>query len=1063
MHQINKLVEDQLDKLFESTNKLLKKLLEEKSPKTLQIQEKIELEINRKWQDFRNSLDYLCQNLNRDEQFKLVQFAEHEFNQRRRKFNQTENGKTYNIKLNPHTKRIVQPRKIESTESRLKQSKLHTQVLKELKLYWENSSDYTSDTTYLWGNLFLSFIYLSGCADRQHLIAIHQQLQDTLEHDKYLNCFRLYDSNYKKITNPLLLHYRVENSQYGNDSEGNKLYQWQYVFFNPYAQFMLQILKRLKVEKKEYRLQQSIEECIWESLNKIEKKTSLDKLKYQFKRSGFRIFNDVQIVLEFNPELSLDIFLSNVLQKEINTVALRPSELRLLWNCDSDEIFKSENQIIHLDKEQLTHEVQTAHRKLQTIPFELPLFNQKKSKRKKIECLSKRSIKEKRTLLYWKEIELILKKQLPDANIQERSLIEAQLRLIDWSFHLKQRRLKLSTIENYIRSFSKEFIFEVWFNKLNFNQLSIDDYESLYRQLLKYSIERDEKAVQRDLLKVKVSRKAHQSAEYRFGRLKDFHQFCVVNYNSPEVLVLNSSNFKHLQVCNARLVSPLLFSKLLAKLEYLSKEPLASEWVNHLNCLKLMYLLSYRTGIRLNEVRCLKIQDIICPELLYNEKENRIFNNITLHIQDNSYRRLKTQSANRQLPLKIVLLDNEFLEIQRFIQYRYSQYLVNQKDDLLFSVNHHVLTDQCISKLTVELFNQILGVHHGFSFHSLRHSAANYLAITLLGSKEMIKTYTDCSWVKAKKMRDTLFGKEARAQEGIIQNKWQMIATWMGHSSIEQTASSYLHVLDLLAIDRIYNTPCLISKNVLRQFFDSVDSGDDQIDLNRYIQQQKSFSFYHQETQISKIEYQQESKLSIQNNQLTPQERLINYCSGRLKEDLEAQKWMLRCNFMTTKWMDTRNFKPSTEHYKDLNRDSTFFDEFRRKSFKLAHLHESNSYLNFSYSKDKIENQLKEEKLMAAMEVLLEKGKLRKNFLHFQCRKEDDKHLIEKFIIGINSILDDKLCLEQKNWPININEPERTVELSFQRVNDSVKKNVTVLVMYNLMLIIMQEDKLWNG
>ncbi len=347
---------------------------------------------------------------------------------------------------------------------------------------------------------------------------------------------------------------------------------------------------------------------------------------------------------------------------------------------------------------------------------------------------------------------------------------------------------------------------------MDLKQQSIDDYEDLYRQLLKYSSERDEKATQRESVKGKTSRKMHQTAQFRFGRLKDFHKFCIENYDAPEVLVLQNSSFKHLQICNARLVSPLLFGKLLEKLEHLSQEPTASEWVDHLSCLKLMYLLSYRTGLRLNEVRCLKIQDIICPELLYKENVNAAFNNITLHIQNNSYRRLKTQSANRQIPLKIALSEHEFLVVQRYIQHRYEQYLVNQQDDLLFSVNNHVLTDQCISKITVDLFNQILGMHHGFSFHTLRHSAANYLAITLLGSKEMVKTYTDCSWVNAKKMRDLLFGIKARAQEETIQHKWQVLAAWMGHSSIEQTASNYLHVLDLLAVDRIYNSPCIISK-----------------------------------------------------------------------------------------------------------------------------------------------------------------------------------------------------------------------------------------------------------
>ncbi len=108
--------------------------------------------------------------------------------------------------------------------------------------------------------------------------------------------------------------------------------------------------------------------------------------------------------------------------------------------------------------------------------------------------------------------------------------------------------------------------------------------------------------------------------------------------------------------------------------------------------------------------------------------------------------------------MKIALSDHEFLVVQHYIQHRYKQYITDYQDDLLFSVNQRVLTDHCISKITVDLFNRILGIHHGFSFHTLRHSAANYLAITLLGSKEMVHTYTDCSWGKAKKMRDLLFG-----------------------------------------------------------------------------------------------------------------------------------------------------------------------------------------------------------------------------------------------------------------------------------------------------------------
>nr|WP_218647876.1 site-specific integrase [Acinetobacter sp. SwsAc4] len=890
------------------------------------------------------------------------------------------------------------------------------------------------------------------------MIAIQKQLQEAIELGTDLNCFRLYHSDYKKITNPLLLHYRVENSQYGNDVEQGKLYQWKHVFFNPYAQFILQYLKKLKATQKEFCLQHSVEDCILESLSKIGRKKSLGDLQYQIKRRGFRAFNDVQMVLEFNPNLSIDIFLSNVLQQEINTVALRPSEFRLLWNNDYNQVTEPDNRPIHFEQEQLLPEVPTVQSKLQTIPYELMLFGQKKRKGQKVERLDKKRNKEERTLRFWQETRRVLEEKIVDANTEEKSLIDAQLRLIHWLMHLKKRGLQLSTIESYLGSFGKEFIFEIWLNKLDLKQQSIDDYEDLYRQLLKYSSERDEKAVQRDSVKGKTSRKMHQSAEYRFGRLKDFHQFCIENYDAPGVLVLQNSSFKHLQICNARLVSPLLFGKLLEKLENLSQEPTASEWVDHLSCLKLMYLLSYRTGLRLNEVRCLKIQDIICPELLYKEKENTVFNNITLHIQDNSYRRLKTRSANRQIPLKIALSEHEFLVVQRYIQHRYEQYLVNQQDDQLFSVNHRVLTDQCISKITVDLFSQILGMHHGFSFHTLRHSAANYLAITLLGSKEMIKTYTDCPWVKAKKMRDLLFGMKARAQEEIIQHKWQVLASWMGHSSIEQTASNYLHVLDLLAVDRIYNSPCIISKKVLEQCFGPVKSSTEYINLNRYTQQQKWFDSYHQQTQPFTMVGQQEKKFSIENSTLTPYQRLINFRDARSK-DPQAQVWLQRCQLMCTKWMSPQKFNLKVENIEGEIIDEGWFEDLHNKARKLSRSNERNTFLDLYDQEENRPDIYQRKNKIDALKILLHFGKLRKNFLHFVCRDQDDEQRIRSFIAGMKPILGEELNLGIQNYPVNMNAPERRVQFSFQRIDSN--KNVTVLVLFNLMLKIMQEDELW--
>jgi len=99
--------------------------------------------------------------------------------------------------------------------------------------------------------------------------------------------------------------------------------------------------------------------------------------------------------------------------------------------------------------------------------------------------------------------------------------------------------------------------------------------------------------------------------------------------------------------------------------------------------------------------------------------------------------------------------------------------------------------------------------------------------------------------------------------------------------------------------------------------------------------------------------------------------------------------------------------------------------------------------------------------MFKALKILLLLGKLRKNFLHFQCRMKGDEQQIVNFITGIEPMLGDHLYLEKQNYPVNLGAPERTVKFSFQRVVGSNKKNVTPLVIFNLMLKMMQEDELW--
>ena len=83
-------------------------------------------------------------------------------------------------------------------------------------------------------------------------------------------------------------------------------------------------------------------------------------------------------------------------------------------------------------------------------------------------------------------------------------------------------------------------------------------------------------------------------------------------------------------------------------------------------------------------------------------------------------------------------------------------------------------------------------------------------------------------------------------------------------------------------------------------------SSTDYINLNRYTQQQKWFNSY-QQTQPVTMAGRQEKKFSIEKSTLTPFQRLISFREGRLSEDTQAQEWMQRCQWMSTKWMDRQN------------------------------------------------------------------------------------------------------------------------------------------------------------
>lgn len=192
---------------------------------------------------------------------------------------------------------------------------------------------------------------------------------------------------------------------------------------------------------------------------------------------------------------------------------------------------------------------------------------------------------------------------------KERNLIEAQLRLLDWIFDI-QANNKVSSIERYLSSIAKDYLFHIYMYEDDIETMNTEDYEEMYESILSGIDDRDE------IKRTSKPNLRHGRAQYAFGRLKAFHTFCMQKHEVPAVSNFKYSTFQRVQLCHARLISPQLFNQLKQQLMVKISTCLTLQEREYMQQLQLMYLLAYRLGLRLNEIRGLTFAEIICPELI---------------------------------------------------------------------------------------------------------------------------------------------------------------------------------------------------------------------------------------------------------------------------------------------------------------------------------------------------------------------------------------------------------------------------------------------------------------
>ncbi|GAA5012364.1 hypothetical protein GCM10023206_21130 [Acinetobacter puyangensis] len=288
----------------------------------------------------------------------------------------------------------------------------------------------------------------------------------------------------------------------------------------------------------------------------------------------------------------------------------------------------------------------------------------------------------------------------------------------------------------------------------------------------------------------RIAREAEQpefkkSSSQTLNMLKRFHSFQQkVFHAEPLELVSITTQSRP----RARIIGHLTFKMFIIKLDALFTNGSIDE--NHYKILKIIYILAYRTGMRFNEILGLRVRDIegmtdlsiwIQP---YGSKK-----------QGNQHK-LKTDSAERNIPIYILLKKEEYQLLNRYV---IEQRLLNQNNLYLF---HHWNESTKLNKHSVTMpFKTIMNGlfnDHDYSFHSFRHTAANHLSLILnCDYAPLVHQLTDYTEQEYQEIRAEIL----RNSHG--QNHWFIIAHLLGHIDPSETFKSYIHLSYLIAGHKI--------------------------------------------------------------------------------------------------------------------------------------------------------------------------------------------------------------------------------------------------------------------
>jgi len=366
-------------------------------------------------------------------------------------------------------------------------------------------------------------------------------------------------------------------------------------------------------------------------------------------------------------------------------------------------------------------------------------------------------------------------------------------RLLSWALSLlDDNSIRLNTISKYIGCIGRDWLMLTMDEDVD--QWEGSDFEEVYEQIIQskvkdgrklsalckssefddtYSgIDNDNKATGKELSHLD---RLKDSQKFTYGRLKAFHDYQCINFDAPYVY-FPWGNAR--QVVRAEMISPRVYR---AMKSYIQTSELEIEQKQL--CL-IVLALAYRTGMRINEIIGIKVSDIADIGFI----NGQVIEAPKIILKPNRYRRLKSSSAKRVLPIDSLFKDDE---LQPFIAFYYQQKRL--KRAYLFSQGSgdQPLPTVFFSNMMKIIWDRLL-IIHDFTFHSFRHTAISQLALVLSDSP-LRHVMTDYDTTHSDAIVSAVLANNK--EKGI----WFGLASLAGHLTPDTTFEYYIHTAHLLA------------------------------------------------------------------------------------------------------------------------------------------------------------------------------------------------------------------------------------------------------------------------